>query len=64
MTLSGAGARAAASASDVIVVAAPQAKLQRAVEGAGAALGDACPQILPYPERRPVRAREREEVAA
>jgi uncharacterized protein involved in exopolysaccharide biosynthesis len=46
-------AREAAEAADVIVVAAPRARLPRAIEEARAALGDACPQILAFAEPQP-----------
>ena len=55
-------ARAGAEAADVVVAAAPEARLPRAVEDAGAALGDACSQILAFAEKRPRPVRDEETV--
>lgn len=55
-------ARAAAEAADVVAVTAPEARLERAIEDAGAALGDACSEFLAFAEKRPKPAREEEVV--
>ena len=51
-------ARAAAEASDVIVVTAAAARLTRAIADATATLGDACSQMVAYAEKRPIPARQ------